>query len=114
MVKRASLIRRVPGMSDEDFTRYWLHEHIKITRHYPGLQRYVINIVDRTLCPDAEWDGFSELWFDSVENMRKAYAGEIGERSKLDEKNFIGEISVMVIEEHPIIPATGEERSAVR
>ena len=103
MVKRCSLVRRVPGMSDEDFKRYWLNEHIKITTQYPGLQKYIINVVDRTLSPDAEWDGFSELWFDSVENMRKAYTGEIGERSKEDEKNFIGAISVMVIEEHPIV-----------
>ncbi|MGH7716114.1 MAG: EthD family reductase [Vulcanimicrobiaceae bacterium] len=103
MVKRISLIRRVPGMSDEAFERYWLNEHIKITKQYPGLKKYIINITDRRLSPDAEWDGFSELWYDSVENMRLAYTGEIGQRSKEDEKNFIGEISVMVIEEHPII-----------
>lgn len=102
MIKRVSLVRRRPGMPFEEFRRYWLNEHATLSSRVATLRRYVINVVDRERCPDAEWDGFSELWFDSFEDLKQAYEGPLADQIRADDDNFIGAGSVMIVEEHSI------------
>ncbi len=64
--------KRRPGMSREDFGRYWTTTHAEKAKKVPGIARYVIN-----LAPDLSgngremaYDGFAEVWFESEEAMR--------------------------------------------
>jgi uncharacterized protein (TIGR02118 family) len=100
MIKRVSLIRRRPGMTFEEFRRYWLNEHATLSSRVSTLRKYVINVVDREHCPDAEWDGFSELWFDNIDALKQAYEGPFAEAIRADDANFIGAASVLFVEEH--------------
>jgi uncharacterized protein (TIGR02118 family) len=102
MIKRVSLVRRRPGMSFEEFRRYWLNEHATLSSQIPTLERYVINVVDHERCPDAEWDGFSELWFASEEALKRGYEGALADSIRVDDANFIGAASVLIVEEHQI------------
>ena len=41
MIKVVSVLQRKPGLSVEDFQRYWLNTHAAIVSKLPGLRRYV-------------------------------------------------------------------------
>ena len=41
MVKTITFIKRKPGMSVDDFGRYWREQHAAIVTRLPGLRRYV-------------------------------------------------------------------------
>src|SRR3954452_11448586 len=68
--------KRRPGMSREEFGRYWTTTHADKGKQVPGIVRYVVN-----LAPDVSgrghelpYDGFAEAWFDSLDAMRAAAA----------------------------------------
>jgi uncharacterized protein (TIGR02118 family) len=102
MIKRVSLVRRKDGMSPEDFEHYWLTQHAGLSSKMKHLRRYVINIVDRGASPNLPWDGFSEVWFDSIEDMREAYQGTLADAVRADDDNFIGDAMVLVVHEHSV------------
>jgi uncharacterized protein (TIGR02118 family) len=62
-VKLYCPLTRRAGMSHVQFVDHWLTRHVPLAlRHHPGLTRYVNNVVDQSLSPDAPaWDGFAEL-----------------------------------------------------
>ena len=105
MVKLIAAIKRLPQMPHEEFVRYWLEEHSKLASQTPHLRRYVINIVDRSFFPRNEppFDGFAEMWFDTVEEMNEGMAWRKTDGLREDEKKFIGEIQGVVVREHVII-----------
>lgn len=79
MIVRMGLIQRLPSLSPEAFSEHWRGPHGTAAAKMPGLIRYEQNhVVDaRQLgkaCPRGPWtlDGFSQLWFASVETMRAA------------------------------------------
>lgn len=98
--------KRRSGMSREDFGRYWTTTHAALGRQVPGIQRYVVN-----LAPDLggkgrelAYDGFAEVWFDSLDDMRAA-AGSAEQRVVLDDEPNLFELStrfMVIVEEHPI------------
>jgi uncharacterized protein (TIGR02118 family) len=64
--------KRRPGMSREDFARYWTTVHAEKAKQVPGIARYVINLAPDLSGSGAEqpYDGFAEVWFESEEAMR--------------------------------------------
>jgi uncharacterized protein (TIGR02118 family) len=64
--------KRKPGMSREEFGRYWLTVHADKARQVPGIKRYVINLAPDLSGSGRElpYDGFAEAWFESEEAMR--------------------------------------------
>ena len=88
-VKLVYCCRRKPGMSLEEFHKYWLEQHgglaIRLREKMPGMKRYVQshtlpgpgNDMLRASRGALEaFDGITEAWFDSVESM--ADGGEDG------------------------------------
>jgi len=61
MVKLVGLIQKRPDLTAVAFQAYWLGVHTEIARTFPGLRRYTVNFIDRSLYPDSIYDGFSEL-----------------------------------------------------
>ncbi|HLZ69408.1 MAG TPA: EthD domain-containing protein [Dehalococcoidia bacterium] len=82
--------KRRPGMSREEFGRYWLGPHAAMATQVPGIKRYVIN-----LAPDLSgggrelpYDGFAEVWFASEEAMRASGRSPQFQVVLEDEKNL--------------------------
>jgi uncharacterized protein (TIGR02118 family) len=93
MIKLIGMIKRKPGMTRGEFSRYWKEVHADVAlRNMPGIVRYVQNhpvwLNDR----EPAWDGVVELWFEDLESFRrmsKWYVSEEGKILRDDEDRFI-------------------------
>jgi len=97
--KHVGLIVKRPEQSFEDFVAHWLKVHSEIALRVPGLLRYVINPIDRSKYPDSPIDGFSELWFESLEAAEAAFASPAGQEAFDDVPNFAQRVAVTYITE---------------
>ena len=99
MIKAMILLKRRDDMSLQDFTDWMLKEHVPLAVKLDGLKRYQVNIAkDR----DGEYDGVSELWFDSEEAMLAAYGSEHGKSVAADSIAHVKSRQRVVVVEHPI------------
>ena len=83
MVKFVGMLKRKPGMSAEEFHRYWREVHAPFVMSVHEFARYVRKYVQSHATPDQAtvagaggnpaFDGLAELWFDSAEDARKAF-----------------------------------------
>jgi hypothetical protein len=122
MVKYVSFVRKKANMSRAEFERRWLGGHASIVKRFPKLRRYSITFIqdgpetfthtnldfgDSVPVPAdlAGWDGYAELWFDSLEDLKAAKESEVWSvESAADRDTFIGEfINAPVKAEHRII-----------
>jgi uncharacterized protein (TIGR02118 family) len=90
MVKLVYCLTRKPGMSLDEFSRYWHAVHGPIGRRIPGLLRLVQShaIPD----PDTEqtsYDGMAELWFEDIAALQAARRSSDWQASSDDEQNFV-------------------------
>ena len=128
MLKMVFCGRRLPGMTREEFQRYWCETHGPLVRSHAadlGIVRYVqVHTIEGPLqdalrasrgAPEA-YDGVAELWWDSaaaLEAARSTPQGQQALRELLeDERRFIdharspvffGEVHAFVGEE-PELP----------
>ena len=102
-IKRIGLLRRKEGMTDQQFLDHWLNVHAQLGKELPKLRRYAVNFIDRKRFPQFAWDGFSELWFDSEEDLVAAYNSPEGRTLMEDVPNFTAEIAPCVAVEHPVV-----------
>jgi uncharacterized protein (TIGR02118 family) len=74
LIKVIEMIKRKPGLSLEEFSRYWEEEHAPlIAKHIPHLRKYVQNHALRLPGGgEPPIDGIAELWFDDFESWRKS------------------------------------------
>jgi len=96
-MKAIILLTRREGDTPEDFRRWWLEEHAPLARQLPGLRKLVFNLVEG----EADVDGVSELWFDSVADFEAAYASEIGQRVAADSIANLAARARLIVAEHP-------------
>lgn len=94
MVKLIAVVKMKPGMSAEEFSRYWREHHGPLAmKLLPGVRRYVQNHSVRLgRSGEPQIDGVVELWFDSLEDQRKCaefWASEAGKPIRDDEARFI-------------------------
>jgi len=99
--------KRRPGMSRDDFGRYWTTVHAEKAKKVPGIRRYVINLAPDLSGSGAEqaYDGFAEVWFESEQAMRdSARSPEI--RSVLDDEPNLFDLSTrfsVIVREHVMV-----------
>ncbi len=94
MIKLVYCITRRPGMSVEEFSRYWHDVHGPIGRRIPGLRRLVQShpVPDPDAMRPPAFDGMAELWFDDLTALRAARDSFEWRASSEDEANFIDDI----------------------
>jgi uncharacterized protein (TIGR02118 family) len=92
VIKLCYCLRRKPGMSREEFGRYWHDVHGPIGRRIPGLRR----LVQVHATGDGGYDGIAELWFDDVEALEAARRSPQWAASTADEANFVDGASSVV------------------
>jgi uncharacterized protein (TIGR02118 family) len=82
--------KRKPGMSREDFGRYWTTVHAEKALKITGIQRYVINLAPDLSGSGREqaYDGFAEVWFETEEAMRASAGSPELQDVLADEKNL--------------------------
>jgi uncharacterized protein (TIGR02118 family) len=99
--------KRKPGMSREEFGRYWTTVHAEKAKKTPGIRRYVIN-----LAPDIggsgreqSYDGFAEVWFDSLDDMRASGRSPEAAAVLEDEQNLFDTSTrfAVVVQEHVML-----------
>lgn len=101
--KRLGILRKREDMSHEQFVQHWMGVHAQLCVKIPHLRRYSVNLVDRERFPKFGYDGFSELWFDSEEDMAAAFASPEGQTLLADLPNFTSQIDPIVSVETQII-----------
>ncbi len=108
MVKLIYVITRKPGMTVEEFQRYWRETHGPIAARIPGVRRYVqCHTLPELYGGDQQpaYDGAAELWFDDLESMRLAFRSPEVEAARENERHFIDHTrsAVIVTEEKPVV-----------
>ena len=80
MVKFIICAKRKAGMTREEFSAYWRNQHGPLVRSVPEFMRHVRKYVQCHIVPgalafgrEAGYDGVAELWFDSPEEIRRAF-----------------------------------------
>ena len=93
MIKLVYCITRRPGMTLDEFSRYWQETHGPIGRRIPGLRRLVQShaIPSPPDLVPSQFDGVAELWFDDLAALQAARHSPEWRASSLDEANFIDE-----------------------
>lgn len=71
MIRRLSLVRKLPGLTREEFLERWTGEHVEIAKRLPGLRGYAIHVLDGD---DPPYDGIAVTTFDSREDAERAFA----------------------------------------
>jgi uncharacterized protein (TIGR02118 family) len=98
--KRIGLQRKRADLSHEQFVAHWVNVHAELAKRLPKLRRYSINVIDRARNPDFGYDGFSELWFDSEEDLVAALASPEGKALLADLPNLTNDIYPIIAVEH--------------
>ena len=94
--KRLGILRKKEGMSHDDFVNHWMKRHAALCVKLPGLRRYSVNLVERGRFPKFDYDGFSELWFDSEADLKAAFESPAGKTLLADLPNFAGQIDPII------------------
>jgi uncharacterized protein (TIGR02118 family) len=89
MIKYITVLFRKEGMSRKEFSSFWKDTHAPILKQIPGLKGYVQNraLVDPQ-GNEPPYDGFGELYFDSVEAMQEGLGSPQGQATLADIPNF--------------------------
>jgi uncharacterized protein (TIGR02118 family) len=122
MIKLVFAIRRLDGISEAEFHRYWREDHAALVkRHAEALRirRYVqthtveqafgARLADARSSVSGQYDGVAELWWDSLQDLIEVSASIAGERASLeliaDEQRFIdlSASAIWIGEETPVI-----------
>ena len=103
MIKRVSLVWKRRGLSDQEFRRIWLGEHVEYARQLLGLRGYNIDFVT-----EGVGDGpsaIATLHFDSRQALEAAFSvPHIMENLMRTREQFAESVQVMIVEEVVVVP----------
>ena len=99
MFKAIILLKRKESSSSEEFADWWLNKHKPLAQQLPGLRRGVFNLVATEHSADAQYDGVSELWFDSQADFEAAYASDTGKAVAADSIENVGARERLLVNE---------------
>ena len=121
MITRMGILTRRPDLTPEQFRRHWLEVHGPLAARLPGLRRYQQNhVVDASqLAIDHargawEVDGFSQLWFDDIDAMRRAVESPELRPDLPDIANFCGEVKLVVCQPNVVVPVAADAGPLVK
>ena len=103
MIKRTSLVWKRPELTDEEFRRLWLGEHVAYAKQMPGVREYVIDFIPNA--PEGVPSGIATLRFDSREALDRAFADpELKAHLMRTRDQFASAVQVMIVDEQVIVP----------
>ncbi len=101
--KRRGILRKREDLTHEQFVKHWMGTHATLCKKLPGLRRYSVNLTDRGRFPKFGYDGFSELWFDSEDDLKAAFESPEGKILLADLPNFTSVIDPLISVETQIL-----------
>lgn len=110
LLKRMSLLRRLPTVSPEVFRHEWREEHARLVKRVKGVRGYRQNLVVAREAPKGTpvgyeglpIDGIVELWFDDAAAIDVAFSSPQGVTLMAHAREFIGEITTFLVETHVV------------
>ena len=110
MVKRISLVWKRPELSDMEFRRLWLGEHVIHAKRLPGLREYVIDFATERR-PGAP-DGIATVRFDSRQALDSAFADAVLSAELVrTRETFARAVQVLIVDEEEVVPLSDSEAS---
>lgn len=111
LLKRMSLLRRLPDVSPERFKLEWREEHARLVKRLSGVRGYRQNLIVHREAPKGTVvgyeglavDGIVELWFDDAASLDAAFATPQGTTLMTHAREFIGEITTFLVENHVVV-----------
>lgn len=111
IIKRMSLLRRLPDVSPERFKHEWREEHARLVKRVDGVRGYRQNLIVSREVPKGNpveyerlpVDGIVELWFDNADSLNAAFSSPQGLTLMTHAREFIGEITTFLVERHVIV-----------
>jgi len=101
LVKAVIFIKRRKDLTREQFKEYWLTHHWKLEKENAEnnwVRRIVASFaVDDDSLPEPPFDGMVELYFDSIDDMKKDAQGEQRKIMYADEENFCDHSAEQVV-----------------
>jgi len=101
MFKAMILLKRKESDSMSDFENWWLNDHAPLAKSLPGLKKAVFNLSSSD--GGGEYDGISELWFDSKEHFERAYSTEHGQKVAADSLANVSKRERILVNEIEIV-----------
>jgi uncharacterized protein (TIGR02118 family) len=102
MIKRISLVWKRQELSDAEFRRLWLGEHVDYAKQLPGVREYIIDFV--TDAPKGAPSAMATLRFDSREALEAAFSiPHLTEGLMRTREQFAEVVQVMIVDEHSVV-----------
>jgi uncharacterized protein (TIGR02118 family) len=103
MIKRISLVWKRPELSNAEFRRIWLGEHVEYAKQLPGVREYTIDF--STGGPSGAPDAIATLRFDTREALDAAFSDPyLKDNLMRTREQFASDIQVMIVDEHVVVP----------
>lgn len=110
LLKRMSLIKRLPSMSEDDFRREW-KVHGDFVRKMGGVAGYRQNVIvqrERVKGQPCGYDelpidGIVEMWFKDATTLDATFNSAAGKETMAHAKTFLAEITAFVVAERQIL-----------
>ncbi len=120
MIKLVYCVQKRADIGDEEFHRYWLENHGPLVKSFAKTIKALRYVQSHTVLPEVNesmlegrglkppYDGITEIWWNSLEDLIAGYGTEegakIAEALKADESKFIdfSESRIFMTEEHEI------------
>lgn len=111
LLKRMSLLRRLPGVSPERFKHEWREEHARLVKRVAAVRGYRQNLIVHREAPKGSVvgyeglaiDGIVEIWFDDGASLDAAFATPQGAELMAHAREFIADITAFLVETHDIV-----------
>ena len=111
LLKRMSLLKRLPHVTPEQFVHEWRVEHARLVQRVQGVRGYRQNLIVHREVPkgtvvgyeDLPVDGIVELWFDDAASLDAAFATPQGVTLMTHAREFIAEITTFLVETHVVV-----------
>ena len=103
MIKWVALLKRPSNMTVDELHEWWLGQHATLAKGLPGLRKYVISLVAGAQRERPQYDGMAELWFDSMDDARRAQASPVGKDLEKDVNEYNITVEEMYTEEHVML-----------
>lgn len=102
MIKRVSLVWKRSGLSDTDFQRIWLGEHVEYAKQLRGVREYTIDF--STGGPKGAPDAIATLRFDTREALDTAFSDpQLNDQLMRTREQFASNVQVMIVDEHVVL-----------
>jgi uncharacterized protein (TIGR02118 family) len=103
MVKRVSIVWKRAELSDAEFRRTWLSEHVEYAKRLSGIREYVIDFVTEGTSDGPS--GIATLRFDSREGLDAAFSDPALSRELArTREQFARHVQVLIVDEETVVP----------